>query len=113
MFWGEFLCLLFFLLKVAAKKRMNRSSKELVYGGEELLLDAKPAEDVNHPITWRSTFVCFLPAMCDIFGTTLYELVPEVLRQSGIQHRFSCCRSGIGLLYIQVSFFNLFRGAIM
>jgi hypothetical protein len=71
MFWGEFLCLLFFLLKSAAGKYVRPIRKQLVDDGGELLLDGKTERGHHHPITWRSTFVCFLPAMCDIFGTTL------------------------------------------
>ena len=65
MFWGEFLCLLFFL----AKSRWARPPP--TYAAVDPS-DALAERTQTQPVSWRSSLVCFLPAMCDIFGTTLY-----------------------------------------
>ena len=67
MFWGEFLCLLFFLVRTRLTRKDPSSSDESNFK----LLGTGEKSGETQPVTWRSSLVCFLPAMCDIGGTTL------------------------------------------
>lgn len=68
MFWGEFLCLLYFLVSTG----LRRSSRTPPTQSVALLSATDAVAEEFPPLTWRSSFVCFLPAMCDVMGTTLY-----------------------------------------
>eukprot|EP00299_Pterocystis_sp_00344_P015784 c7896_g1_i1.p1 GENE.c7896_g1_i1~~c7896_g1_i1.p1 ORF type:complete len:409 (-),score=105.16 c7896_g1_i1:25-1251(-) len=76
MFLGESMCLLLFAYKRYQARRQHPSEEEANAS----------------PVKFRSIWVCLIPAICDLGGTTL---------------------SGIGLLFTAASVFQMLRGSII
>lgn len=94
MFVGEATCLLLYAYQKYKTKRRERGevwrTPLLPKGGTPL--PATPAGVAPRSLTWNDAFVCLLPALCDLGGTTL---------------------SGIGLVFTSPSVYQMLRGSII
>lgn len=86
MFFGEFMCLGVFFWN------RWRAAAAAPAGSLQAPLDGGRAEAPHLRVTARDSLVCFLPCCCDVLGTTF---------------------SGIGLLWVDASVFQMMRGSII
>eukprot|EP00298_Acanthocystis_sp_HF-20_P010478 c18876_g1_i1.p1 GENE.c18876_g1_i1~~c18876_g1_i1.p1 ORF type:complete len:439 (+),score=162.51 c18876_g1_i1:78-1394(+) len=101
MFFGEMMCLFVFAYNFFQKKRNQKPKLSNHFqhhtgdpevDGIAILTDHNEIPETKPEITWSSCFVCLLPSLCDVGGTTL---------------------SGIGLLFTSASVFQMLRGSII